>query len=131
MQGSQTPFTRFIQGYNGTASNSVVGEVVSLSQTAADGMTVIQPVTANLNLRLGVWANIVAPSAWGPVQVEGFRDDVQVEGTTDIAVGDLLEPTDQVDYMTKDAAFGRATLAIALEAYTDASQAGKKAWIIG
>lgn len=115
---------------NSHSSALTVGDVVTLDLTGASTTTVFRPTTATLNLMAGVAMGAIPAAGWGWIQTWGNNDSTNIEGTTDVVLGDSLKAVDAQLYAVKDQAIGtEATYArhlLAREAYTTNSAALKK-----
>ena len=69
----------------------VAGDVCCFDVATYDGVRVTGPATANLGMVAGVAAETIANNGFGLVQCWGYRDDVDVDGTTALAAGDVLK----------------------------------------
>jgi len=56
-----------------------------------DGVRVTNPLTANFGMVAGAAAEAIVNGGFGLVQCYGYRDDVDVDGTTALAAGDVLK----------------------------------------
>lgn len=92
------------------------GDVVVLASNA-EGDVINKTTTVGDNKVFGVAVAGITDTTYGRVLVEGFTDDLQVNGTTDIAIGDYLSCYSVAGIAAKAAA-GDTVFAIALEAYT-------------
>lgn len=122
----------FIQVKNGYSTATITaGQLVCLSTSAADGITVTAPATANLALFKGV---VTAPNgieygSYGEAQCYGYNAVALVSGGTDVAAGDKLSCKDGVFNAIKAAGTlvaGESGVLIALEAFTTSTAAAKK-----
>lgn len=124
---------------NGNAAALPVGAAVVFSPTVLDGYTVDQPTTAALSLLAGILATPLAIGGWGQVCIYGFRGPcatiaghvnmygalVQNDsgGGNDIAVGDILVPTNGQNYLSRSAAGdGKTGLVMAMATYAKGTQ---------
>lgn len=118
--GSPTPSSKIGNMYyrvkNVSGDTLDAGDVVVLSITAADEVTTT--TTEGDPLVFGVMAETVVDNAYGLVQVYGKTTGLKVNGEEDIAVGDLLCTSTEAK-ISKKAATGKMSFAMALEAYTD------------
>lgn len=78
-----------VQSTYSTASLTA-GDVVCFDIDSYDGLNVTRPATANFGLVCGAAAETIANGGFGLVQCWGYRDDVEVDGTTALAAGDVL-----------------------------------------
>ena len=74
-----------------TTASLAAGDVVCFDVATYDGVRVTNPLTANFGLVAGVAAETIANGGFGLVQCYGYRDDVDVDGTTALAAGDVLK----------------------------------------
>ena len=122
----------FIQVKNGYSTATVTaGQLVCLSTTAADGVTVTRPATANLALLKGIvtQSDGIAYGSYGEAQCYGYNAVALVSGGTDVAAGDKLSAKDAVFNAIKAAGTlvaGESGVLIALEAFTTSTAAAKK-----
>lgn len=107
---------------NTSGDNLVVGDVVVLKAVAA-GNEVTTTVTEGDQMVFGMLAENINDNAWGWILVEGKTVVLKVNGTTDIAIGDLLGTHTDAGIAMKAAA-GKMGFAIALETYTTDDSAG-------
>lgn len=103
--------------YNDTGATITAGSVISYDTTDATGYHGIPCATASDNM---VWG--VAPVGGGTggsmsIITKGWLNNLRVDGTTDIAVGDFLT-TSTTSGVAVKATTGDLAFAIALEAYT-------------
>lgn len=92
------------------------GDVVTLKSVAA-GNEITTTTAQGDDKVFGMVAETIANTASGLVQVLGKTTALKVDGTTDIAIGDLLG-TFTTAGITQKAAAGDMAFAVALEAYT-------------
>lgn len=76
-----------------TTASLQPGDVVCYDVATYDGVRVTNPLTANFALACGVAAEVIANGGFGLAQCWGYRDDVDVDGTTGLAAGDVLKMT--------------------------------------
>lgn len=111
------------------------GDAVCFDVATFDGVRVTNPLTANLNLPAGVAAEAIAVNGFGLVQAYGFRDDVDVDGTTGLGAGDALLIANASFDLILDAAEvtgakgAFAPCFVAGEAYTTGAAADKAVFI--
>ncbi|MHA2065857.1 MAG: hypothetical protein ACXABY_15910, partial [Candidatus Thorarchaeota archaeon] len=98
------------------------GNVVVMG-TATDGEGITTTTTAGDSKVLGMAVESIANAADGRIQTLGKTTLLTVDGTTDIAVGDLLTTFTTVGIAAK-ASSGQVAFAMALEAYTTDDSAG-------
>jgi len=98
------------------------GDVVILKSVAA-GNEVTTTVTEGDQNVFGMVAEAIADTASGYVLVKGKTTALKVDGTTDIAIGDLIGCFTTVKIGMK-AATGKMAFAIALEAYATNDSSG-------
>jgi hypothetical protein len=79
-----------VQSTYSTASLAA-GDAVCFDVASYDGLNVTIPLTANFGMACGVAAETIADGGFGLVQCWGYRDDVEVDGTTALASGDVLK----------------------------------------
>ena len=99
-----------------------VGDVVVFKSVAA-GDEITTTTTQGDDKVFGMVTDAIADTAWGGILTQGFTTRLKVDGTTDIAVGDLLGTFTTAGIAMKAAA-GDMAFAIALEAYTTNDSAG-------
>lgn len=122
----------FIQVKNGYSTATLTaGQLVCLSTTAADGITVTAPATANLALLKGVVTQEggIAYGSYGEAQCYGYNSVALVSGGTDVAAGAKLSAKDGVFNAIAAAGTlvaGESGVLIALEAFTTSTAAAKK-----
>lgn len=123
----------FIQVKNGYSTASLtVGQLACLSTTAADGITVTRPATANLALLKGIVTDAsIAYGAYGEAQCYGYNEVALISGGTDVTAGMKLMAKDAVFNAIKATATtsistGESGLLIALQAFTTSTAAAKK-----
>lgn len=121
----------FIQVKNGYSTASLtVGQLVCLSTTAADGVTVTRPATANLALLKGIVKDpTIAYGEYGEAQCYGYNEDALISGGTDVAAGDKLAAKDAVFNAIKAGGTlvaGESGVLVALQAFTTSTAAAKK-----
>ncbi len=100
---------------NTSGGNLVIGDVVVLKAVAA-GNEVTTTVTEGDQMVFGMLAENINDNAWGWILVEGKTVVLKVNGTTDIAIGDLLGTHTDAGIAMKAAA-GKMAFAIALGVY--------------
>lgn len=105
---------------NSTGGTTAIDSVVSLSLSTPDGIKYIQPTTASLNVVLGVADAAIADSAYGFVQLYGYRATSKLLLTdTSQAAGAKLSPVNAQDYLSSIAAGdGRDGFFVLLESHT-------------
>jgi hypothetical protein len=115
-----------------TVVRNVSGGAFALGQscvwdvTSPDGVRVSVPATATLSLFKGVFADPVADSGYGKVQVGGYCSYGSViqdtAGGTNIAAGDILVPVNGQKYLARSAASdGKSGFVYAGEAFVTAT----------
>lgn len=129
-----TPDATFVRVKNGYSTASLTaGQAVSFSGTAADGITVTQPATANLKLFAGIVKGTIAYGSYGYAQCYGYNSDALVTGATDVAVNDALKTANGSFSLAKDAystvTTGKSDLVVALQAFTTSTAAAKKVFV--
>jgi hypothetical protein len=92
--------------YNAHTTAFSVGDVCSYDISGGLNTTVKKVATADLNLLAGVWMGAVATLGYGWIQVRGYNATINVEGTTDIVIGDSLKGSNGQFYAVHDAAVG-------------------------
>ena len=112
---------------NNSSGALAAGDVV-IWDTASSGQSrssVTTTTTANNELIAGVMVESVARYDTGTMQMTGYliTENLKVEGTTDIVVGDALA-TDDAAKIARKAGGETARFAIALEGYTTNDAAG-------
>lgn len=119
---------------NNHSSALTVGDVVCYTYANAVNTDVIRPTTATLNFMAGVAVGAIPVSGFGWIQVKGVNDATNLDGTTDIAIGDSLKAVNGTLAAVKDAAAGTTpsfqNYLIALEAFTDNSAAATNSVLI-
>lgn len=100
---------------NTSGAQTVAGDVVILKAVAA-GNEITTTTTEGDQRVFGMVAETIADNAFGYVQVKGKTTALKVDGTTDIAIGDLIGCFTTAKIGMKAAA-GKMAFAIALEAY--------------
>jgi hypothetical protein len=98
------------------------GDVVVLKAVAA-GDEVTTTTTAGDPMVFGVATETIADNAYGYIQKLGKTTVLKADGTTDIAIGDMLSCFTTVK-IAKKAAATETAFAIALEAYTTDDSSG-------
>lgn len=83
-----------------------VGDVGALDISGGLSTSVMKGATANLNLMAGVWLGAPATLGYGWIQTRGYNATINVEGTTDIVIGDSLKLSNGQFYAVHDAAVG-------------------------
>lgn len=83
-----------------------VGDVGAWDVSAGLNTSVMKGATANLNLMAGVWMGAPATGGYGWIQTRGYNATINVEGTTDIVLGDSLKLSNGQFYAVHDAAIG-------------------------
>lgn len=116
-----------------TSASLTAGQVVCFAYSGTeDGVAVTKPVTAKLNLIAGVVKGTINIGDYGDVQAYGHNEDCLVVGTTDVAVGDKLAPTNAQWYVVKEggtAIPGESGVIVAGKAYTSTTAAAKNVFI--
>lgn len=124
---------------NGNASAMPAGSAAMFSTTVLDGYTVDLPSTAGLSLFAGIAAEAIAAGGWGRVCVYGFRGNcatipahtaifgARVQNDSgagsDIAIGDILVPTNGQNYLSRSGAGdGKSGFVIAMATYAKGTQ---------
>jgi hypothetical protein len=122
--------------YNVAGSQMTNGYAVQWDISAsADGVRVTKPAAAGLSALLGVAAADIADSAYGKVQVYGFKTSgwVYNNQTTSILAGDILLPVTASYHFTRSGASdGLTGFVYAAESYatmTTSITANKKVFI--
>ncbi len=108
------------------------GDIVSYDIGTYDGIRVTQPATANLGLVCGAAAEAIAVNGYGLVQCWGYRDDIDVDGTTGLGAGDALKCADgsfDLALYTTATNGGTCFRFLAGEAYTTGAAANKKVFL--
>lgn len=96
---------------NAHTSAFAVGDVVSYDISGGLNTTVKRAATADLNLMAGVCVGALPATTggvtgYGWIQVRGYNATVNVEGTTDIVIGDSLKGSNGAVYAIHDQAAG-------------------------
>jgi len=108
---------------NTSAGQLVKGDVVILKVTDATGLEITTTSTAGDSKIYGMVNATIEDDAYGDVLVDGYTKHLKVDGTDDIAVGDMLSAFTTVKIAQKTAS-GEVAFAIALEAYSTNDSAG-------
>ena len=128
------PNGRGISLYNNTGSIIALGDVILLEyeETADQEICAIIPVTTAFVRKFAVCIiEAVAIGAIGFFQTEG-KVKAFCEGSSSIAKGDSLKLANSENEFKKDGSARAATsVAVALEAYSVATNALKSVWLIG
>ena len=74
-----------------TTASLAAGDIVCFDVATYDGVRVTNPLTANLHLVCGAAAETIANGGFGLVQAWGFRNDIDVDGTSGGNAGDVLK----------------------------------------
>lgn len=101
---------------NTSGGDLTAGSVVVMKAVAA-GNEITTTITAGDSKVWGELGEDIANNAWGYVRVQGKTQKLKVNGTTDIAIGDLLTTYTNAGISAKASA-GQVSFAMALEAYT-------------
>jgi hypothetical protein len=112
--------TQYMKNTSGGAL--AVGDVVVLKAVAA-GNEVTTTTTAGDDKVFGMATGTIADNAFGYFQTIGKTVSLKVDGTTDIAIGDLLTCFTTAKIAAKAGA-GDMCFAVALEAYTTDDSSG-------
>jgi hypothetical protein len=120
IQITQVKEYRYVKNTSG--GSLAAGDVVVLKAVAA-GNEVTTTTTEGDQKVFGMAAETIADTAWGNVQVLGKTTALKVDGTTDIAIGDLIGTFTTAKIGMK-AASGKMAFAIALEAYATNDSSG-------
>lgn len=111
----------FVNVLNVQAVTVQAGDVVAWDTSTPDGVRATQPVTATLSLFVGICDADIAASAYGLVQVYGYRAAALVTNDTSVTVaaGDILIPVTATDRLTRstNAVAGASGFVYAGEAY--------------
>lgn len=102
---------------NDSGSTINAGDVVTYA-TNATGDRITRTTTVGDRKVWGVAPSQIASGSNGSVIISGFYTQVNVNGTTDIAVGDYLCTYSEAGIAQKATTTGQVVFAIALEAYT-------------
>jgi hypothetical protein len=116
---------RTIKQLNTSGSTISPGSVV-VRKPVSSGTEMITTTTAGDKQVLGVLVSAgvgTTNNNYGNVVTEGFVNNLKVDGTTDIAIGDFLSTFTTAGIAAK-ASSGHTAFAIALEAYTTNDSAG-------
>lgn len=95
---------RFAKNTHTTAFS--VGDAAFYDVSGNLNTSAMKGATANLNLLAGIWVGAPAASGYGWIQTKGYNDTINVEGTTDIVLGDSLKGSNGQFYLVHDAAVG-------------------------
>src|SRR3990167_2085356 len=116
-KNGNTRTTRRVQTLNNASGGTrVAGDVVILNATA-DGDEITTTTTGGDDKVWGMVDESISNANWGIVLTEGFTSKLKVDGTTDIAIGDLLSTFTSAGIAKKESA-GDMCFAVALEAYS-------------
>lgn len=130
--------TVFVIVYNVAGATITANYACCWDTGTADGIRVTQPTTATFALLVGIANADIADSAYGLVQVYGYRASGFITNDTSVAVaaGDLLAPVTAQWRMARkaagDGAMAGGTLVMAGEAFATATTpaaANKKVFI--
>jgi len=113
---------QFVEMQNQSGGALAVGDVVTIN-VAATGYEVTTTTTQGDDWVYGICAEAIGNTAWGRIQILGKTVALKVDGTADIAVGDLLG-TFTTAKIAMQAAAGDMAFAIALEAYATDDSSG-------
>jgi hypothetical protein len=116
--------TVFTIVYNISAATVTAGYPVVWDITAPDGVSVSKPATATLSCLVGIATSDIANSAYGKVQVYGYKASAYVTNnvTTAIAAGNILIPVDSAWTLAYGAASdGKSGLVYAAESFATAT----------
>ena len=123
----------YITVKNTSAAVTAVGDACVFDYTTeADGVSVILPTTALLEVPAGFWTEVVADDGYGLVQVWGHTEDLKVVTiTAEGAVGDPLIMVDGAEELNTSATTHTkvAVLGETLAVNTDTVTTGVKAFI--
>jgi hypothetical protein len=111
-----TQITEYSLAKNTSGGALAAGDVVVLKAVAAGNEVTTTVIQGDDNV-YGMTAEAIANNAWGLVQVKGKTTALKVNGTVDIAIGDILGTFTAAGIAMKAAA-GDQGFARALEAYT-------------
>ena len=107
---------QYIRAKNTSGGALATGDVVVLKPST--GVEVTTTTTEGDPLVIGMVAQIIANNAYGLIQIYGQTASLKVNGTENIAIGDLIG-TSTIAKIGKKAAAGKSAFAMALEAYTN------------
>lgn len=107
---------RVMQMKNTSGGTIAQGAIVSF-QASAEGDEITTTTTQGDDKVFGMALFAISNNAYGAILVEGYTTLLKVDGTTDIAIGDLLGTFTTAGIAMKAAA-GDMAIAYALEAYT-------------
>jgi hypothetical protein len=96
----------FVIAYN-VAGATITGGYAAVWDTATfDGVRIMQPTTATFALFAGLASNDIADSAYGTLQVYGYKQSGFVTNDTSVAIaaGDLLVPVTAQYRLVRNAA---------------------------
>jgi hypothetical protein len=116
--------TVFTIVFNISAATVTAGYPVVWDITSPDGVSVSKPAGATLSCLVGIAVSDIANSAYGKVQVYGYKASANVVNnvTTAIAAGNLLIPVDASWNLAYGAASdGKSGLIYAAESYATAT----------
>lgn len=121
---SETVFT-IVYNIAGSSATITAGYacVWSIASTV-DGVAVAKPASATLSCLVGIAAADIANSAYGKVQVYGYKASAWVynNNTTAIAAGDILIPMDSAWHLGwSSVGDGKSGLVMAAESYATAT----------
>lgn len=87
------------------SGGTVAANTAAVYDTSAsgDGVRAAVPVSSTLSSLIGLWAQAVADSAYGPIQAYGFRASASVLNHTSVPIvaGDILIPVTAVGYLAR------------------------------
>lgn len=118
--------TRTIRKYivmKNTVGITIAAGSPVILKAVATGDEVVTTTTGGDDKVIGVADEAISNNAWGRILVEGYSTIVRANGTTDIAIGDLLT-TDTNAGIAKKAGAGDMVFGMALEAYATDDTAG-------
>ena len=113
--GSSRNWNKMFKMRNRSGGTLAAGDVVIFASNA-DGESITTTTTQGDDKIFGMVLESIINNAIGNVLIEGYTTQLKVNGTTDIAVGDLLGTFTSAGIAMKAAA-GDMCFAIALEAY--------------
>ena len=113
--GSTRTSKRILRMKNTSGATIAAGDVVTF-KAAANGDEITTTTTGGDDFVFGMSMQSILNTNYGNILVEGYTKLLKVNGTTDVAIGDLLS-TFTTAGIAKKALAGEMCFAIALEAY--------------
>jgi len=120
-EGTRTT-RRYIIMKNTVGTTIAAGSPVILNSVAT-GDEVVTTTTGGDDKVFGMADEAISNNAWGRILIEGYTTRLRANGTTDIAIGDLLT-TDTNAGIAKKGGVGDMIFGMALEAYSTDDTSG-------